>query len=160
MPLELTSDHEILTVLDFKPYRNSVERQAIQFLPEPEEPQKTQIQTPWGETLVCKCGDYIVNEMDEPADRWPVRQDIFEQSYFEVRPGFFVKRQVTYLIPLVEITKNPNAEVVVHTLEGPVTVRSGDFYLARGMNGEIWPYPKCKADDSLILVEEALEPAY
>lgn len=160
MIIELTSDLEMLSHLDFKPYRNSVERQAVQFLPQPEEPQKTYIQTPWDETLVCEYGDYIVNEKGEPADRWPVRRDIFEQSYYEVRPGFYVKRPLTYLVPLVEVTKNANQKVVVHTLEGPVTVRSGDFYLARGIKGEIWPYPKDKADSCLVMVEEVLLPSY
>jgi len=33
----------------------------------------------------------------------------------------------------------------VQTFEGPVTVRAGDFLLAKGVKGEIWPYPKEKA---------------
>ena len=154
MTVELTSNLEILKQLDFRPYRNSVERQAVQFLPGPNEPQRTNIQTPWGETLVCEYGDYIVNEKDAPSDRWPVKQDIFEKSYFEIRPGCFVKRPLTYLVPLVDVTDDPDTAVVVHTLEGPVTVRAGDFYLARGIQGEIWPYPKVKADNSLVLVKE------
>lgn len=157
MITELTSDLEMLDYLNFRPYRNSVERQAFQFLPGFNEPQKTNIQTPWGETLTCEYGDYIVNEMDESADRWPVKRDIFEESYLEIRPGCFVKRPLTHLVPLVDITQNPDVDVLVHTLEGPVTVRAGDFYLARGIQGEIWPYPKNKADTSLVLVK-VLEP--
>lgn len=153
MPLELTSDLEVIQQLDFKPYRNSVERQAVQFLPRENEPQRTHIQTPWGETLICKYGDYIVNEMNTPSDRWPVKREIFEKSYVQVRPGYFVKRPLTYLVPLVDITNNPDTEVTVQTLEGNVTVRAGDFYLARGIQGEIWPYPKNKADNSLMLVD-------
>jgi hypothetical protein len=153
MTIQITSDLEMLNHLEFKPYSKSVERQAFQFFPGSNEPQKTNIQTPWGETLTCEYGDYIVNEMDESADRWPVQQDIFENSYFEVRPGYFVKRPLTHLVPLVDITQDPDADVIVHTLEGAVTVRAGDFYLARGIQGEIWPYPKNKADTSLVLVE-------
>ena len=153
MTLEITSDLEWLNYLDFKPYRHSIEREAIQYLPGPADPQKTTIRTPWGESLVCEYGDYIVNELDDPMDKWPVRQDIFESSYVEIRPGYFIKRPVTYLVPLVDITRDPQTEVVIHTLEGPVIVRAGDFYLARGIEGEIWPYPKCKADATLILAE-------
>jgi hypothetical protein len=36
--------------------------------------------------------------------------------------------------------------VMVHTLEGVETVRAGDFFLAKGVHGEIWPYPKDKAE--------------
>jgi len=154
MTIEITSDLELLKYLDFKPYRNSIERAAVQFLPGPTEPQQIYIRTPWDETLICEVGDYIVNEIDEPSDRWPVKQEIFENSYLEVRPGYFVKRLLTLLVPLVDITHDPDAEVIVHTLEGSVTVRAGDFYLARGIAGEIWPYPKGKADASLVLFEE------
>jgi hypothetical protein len=35
--------------------------------------------------------------------------------------------------------------VTIHTLEGVDTVRAGDFFLAKGVKGEIWPYPKAKA---------------
>lgn len=152
MTLKLTSEDELVKQLPFKPYRNSVQRRARQFLPGPNEPQTTNIQTPWGETLVCEYGDYIVNERDTPNDRWPVKKEIFEQSYIEVLPGYFVKRPLTYLVPLVAVTGNPDEEVTVHTLEGVVTVRAGDFYLARGIKGEIWPYPKEKADSNLVPV--------
>lgn len=151
--LELTSDHELIQSVHFKPYRNLVLRQAQQFLPGPDEPQLKHVQTPWGETLVCKAGDYMVNEMTTPDDRWPVDQEIFERSYLEVRPGYYVKRPLTYLVPLVEVTQNEDEMVIVHTLEGAVTVRSGDFYLARGIQGEIWPYPKDKADTVLVSAE-------
>jgi hypothetical protein len=150
---ELTSNDEIIGKLPFKPYRNAVERRAVQFLPGADEPQVRHIQTPWGETLACKAGDYIVSELNAPGDRWPVDREIFEESYFEIRPGFFVKRPLTHLTPLVTVTNNPNQMVTVHTLEGAVTVRAGDFYLARGIKGEIWPYPKDKADSTLILAE-------
>ena len=158
MTLELTSDDEKIKRLHFKPFRNSMERRAVQFMPGPNEPQTTNIQTPWGETLVCKAGDFIVNEMTTPTDRWPVDREIFENSYIEVSPGLFVKRPLTYLVPLVDVTGDPEQMVTVHTLEGAVTVRSGDFYLARGLKGEIWPYPREKADNSLIPVDFLPEP--
>lgn len=148
--MEIRAGDDIIQHLRFKPYRNSIERRAVRFLPGPNEPQTTNIQTPWGETLLCKPGDYIVSEMDVPKDRWPVDREIFETSYLEVAPGSYVKRPLTYLVPLVEVTGDPYKQVVVHTMEGDVTVRAGDFYLARGIKGEIWPYPKDKADASLI----------
>lgn len=151
--MELTSDDEIIHQLKFKPYRNMVERRAVQFMPGPEEPQTTNIQTPWGETLTCQRGDYIVNEVDASNDRWPVEREIFEQSYLEVEPGYYVKRPLTYLAPLVDVTGDPNQMITIHTLEGAVTVRAGDFYLARGIKGEIWPYPKDKAETTLIQAE-------
>jgi hypothetical protein len=40
--------------------------------------------------------------------------------------------------------------VTVETMEGPVTVRAGDFYLAKGVQGEIWPYPKEKVENALV----------
>ncbi len=151
--MEIRAGDDILQNLPFKPYRNSIERRAVQFLPGPNEPQTTNIQTPWGETLLCKYGDYIVSEMNVPKDRWPVDREIFEASYLEIQAGSYVKRPLTYLAPLVDVTGDPNHQVVIHTLEGVVTVRAGDFYLARGIKGEIWPYPKDKADTSLIPVD-------
>lgn len=151
--LELTPDHELIPTLPFRPYRNAMLRQARQFLPGADEPQVKHVQTPWGETLVCKAGDYMVYEAEAPEDRWPVAREIFEKSYLEVRPGYYVKRPLTYLVPLEEITRNGDEMVIVHTLEGTVTVRSGDFYLARGIQGEIWPYPKEKADSVLVPAE-------
>lgn len=148
--LEIRAGDEIIQRLPFKPYRNSIERRAVQFLPGPNEPQTTNIQTPWGETLLCKYGDYIVSEMSAPKDRWPVDREIFEASYLEVGPGSYVKRPLTYLTPLAEVTGDPNQQVIIYTLEGRVTVRAGDFFLARGIQGEIWPYPKDKAETSLI----------
>ena len=59
------------------------------------------------------------------------------------------------LAPLVDATDgDPNVEVTVETLEGLVSVRAGDFYLARGVQGEIWPYPKEKIGTVMELVEE------
>ncbi len=151
--MEIRAGDDIIEHLPFKPYRNSIERRAMQFLPGPDEPQSTNIQTPWGETLLCKFGDYIVSEMNAPKDRWPVDREIFEASYLELEPGSYVKRPLTYLVPLTNITADPNQQVVIYTMEGRVTVRAGDFYLARGIQGEIWPYPKDKAETSLILAD-------
>jgi hypothetical protein len=82
-----------------------------------------------------------------------VAPDIFDQSYVIVRPGFCVKRAITRLVPLSDVTHgDEDLRVTVETLEGPETVRAGDFYLAMGVKGEIWPYPKEK-------VNEVMEPA-
>jgi hypothetical protein len=152
-PLELRSGDRVVQQLKFKPYRNVVERQALKFQPKDDEPQAIQVRTPWGEQLLCKKGDYIVNETDTPDDRWPVDESIFESSYESIRPGIYVKKALTYLFPLESVTRDKNLDVKVFTLEGPVTVRAGDFFLARGIRGEIWPYPKNKVDSTLREVE-------
>ena len=112
--------------------------------------------TPWGAELVVEKGDYIVNEIDNPDNRWPVQQDIFEMTYLEIRPGFYIKRATVQLIPLWDFTRDLEQLVRIHTLEGVVTVRSGDFYLARGAKGEIWPMPKDKVETSLERVKKEM----
>jgi hypothetical protein len=60
-------------------------------------------------------------------------------------PGICVKRAITLIVPLSEVTGgDENRMVTVQTLEGPETVRAGDFFLAKGVRGEIWPYLKEK----------------
>jgi hypothetical protein len=50
------------------------------------------------------------------------------------------------LVPLTDLTDGDEDQMVtIHTLEGVDTVRAGDFLLAKGVKGEIWPYPKEKA---------------
>jgi len=146
--VDITSKDPIIEKLNFKPYRNTVERRVERFLPEPGEPDRMEVATPWGEALTAKSGDYLVSEIDSPDDRWPVDSEIFEKSYEIIRPGYCVKRALTYLVPLTDVTNgDARRRVKVHTLEGPETVQAGEFYLARGVHGEIWPYPKNKVDD-------------
>ncbi len=54
------------------------------------------------------------------------------------------------------MTHNPDQKVIVHTLEGDLTVRSGDFYLARGVNGEIWPFPQEKVEQIMVPIDEKI----
>ena len=144
-PIELTSDDPLLDKLNFKPYRNILVRRVVSFSPAPNEPQTKQVKTPWGSMLTAKKGDMLVSEMDAPHDQWPVDGQIFDATYIVVGEGLCVKRAVTLLVPLAEAVKgNENQMVTVHTLEGPETVRAGDFYLAKGVRGEIWPYPNEK----------------
>ena len=144
--IELTALDPILEKLNFKAYKSTVERRFERFLPKPGEPDKMEIPTPWGESLDAKKGDYLVSEMDSPDDCWPVDAEVFENSYEIIRPGICIKKAVTQLVPLVEVTGGDADQMVtVYTLEGPETVRAGDFYLARGIYGEIWTYPKEKA---------------
>lgn len=152
----LKSDDPIIETLNFKPYRSTVERSVKHFLPSPKEPQDIEIKTPWGEYLTANAGDYLVSELNTPAsDRWPVEAVIFEETYTQTRPGYYVKSAVTMLVPLVDaVGGDPDVEVTVETLEGLVSVRAGDFYLARGVKGEIWPYPKGKVGKVLAPVEE------
>ncbi len=153
-PIDIRSQDHNLQKLKFKTYRYRQERKAVQFLPSPDEAQTMVILTPWGAELVAQKGDYIVNDLDSPENHWPVQKDIFETSYLETHPGFFIKRAVVHLYPLREFTKDPEQLVRVHTLEGVVTVRAGDFYLARGIKDEVWPMPKDKVEASLDLVDE------
>lgn len=152
----LKSGSPIIENLDFKPYRSVVERRVERFMPAPDEPQDIEIKTPWGEYLTANAGDYLVSELDTPAeDRWPVEASVFEKTYVETRPGYCVKSAKTMLVPLVDVTDgDPDAEVNVETLEGLVSVRAGDFFLARGVEGEIWPYPKGKVGTIMAPVEE------
>ena len=151
--IELTALHPILDKLNFKPYKSIVERHFDRFLPKPDEPDKKEIPTPWGESLTAKAGDYLVSELDSLNDRWPVDAEVFENSYEIVRPGVCVKKALTYLVPLVDVTDGDADQMVtVYTLEGPETVRAGDFYLARGIYDEIWTYPKDK-------VQSVMKPA-
>ncbi len=154
-PILITPRDPILERLDFKPYRSTVERHFERFAPAPGEPQQQEIDTPWGESLTATAGDYLVSEKDaSPKDQWPVTADIFEATYEIVRPGVCVKRALTYLVPMVALTGgDPEQKVSVESIEGVETVRAGDFYLARGIKGEIWAYPKDKVGSIMVPAE-------
>ncbi len=152
-PLLITSSDSILSELDFKPYRSTVERRVVPFLPGPHEPQTMEINTPWGTQLTARKGDFLVSEIATPNDYWSIDPVIFEESYVMIRPGYCVKKAVTLLVPLTDITRDPERLVTVVTLEGAETVRAGDFYLAKGIKGEVWPYPAEKIDNVMTPVE-------
>lgn len=152
-PLRLKPTDKILEQLPFKPYRSTVERRFERFLPAPGEPERMEVATPWGESLTAKPGDYLVSEIEAPEDIWPVDSEIFENTYLITRPGHCVKRAITLLVPLVEVTGDPDRLVTIQTMEGEETVRAGDFYLARGVKGEIWAYPKEKVGKVMVLAE-------
>lgn len=152
-PLNLRAEDNFLKHIPFKPYRYSTEREAIQFIPPNGAPKIIKIATPWGAELEVEVGDYIVNDVGSPDNRWPVKKDIFEETYMELRTGIYIKRALVYLYPLAELTKDPEQLVRVHTLEGVVTVRAGDFYLCKGVRGEIWPMPLDKVETTLIPVK-------
>jgi hypothetical protein len=149
-PIVITSDDSILRTLDFRPYRSKVERRVIPFLPGPGESQTLEVNTPWGAQLTAKYGDFLVSEVDKPNDFWPIDPGIFEESYVIIRPGYCVKKAITLLAPLTDITNDPDRQVTVISLEGPETVRAGDFYLAKGIKGEVWPYPKEKINEVML----------
>lgn len=151
-PLIITAQDPLIKTLHFKPFLNSEERRVVQFLPGPNEPQVIQVKTPWGAELAAKKGDYLVSDVGKPGDRWPVGKEIFEDTYIITRPGFCMKNAVTELVPMIDLTNgNPDQIVTVETLEGPETVRAGDFYLARGIKGEIWPYPAQRMTGTLMM---------
>lgn len=152
--LIITSNDSILETLTFKPYRNIVERRAVPFLPGPDEPQTMDIDTPWGVQITAKPGDFLVSEVDNPKDFWPIDPLVFEESYEITRPGFCIKKAITLLAPLTDLTGgDEDRQVTIETMEGAETVRAGDFYLAKGVKGELWPYPKEKIDDVMVPVE-------
>lgn len=150
----ITTDDSILESLHFKPYRNIVERRAVPYLPGPDEPQTMDIDTPWGVQITAKPGDFLVSEVDNPKDFWPIDPVVFEESYEVTRPGYCIKKAVTLLAPLTDLTGgDEDQQVTIETMEGAETVRAGDFYLAKGVKGELWPYPKEKIDDVMVPVE-------
>lgn len=151
--LVITSNDPTLQKLNFKPYRSTVERRVVPFFPRPGQPQSMEIKTPWGTELTAKKGDFLISEVETPDDYWPIDAVIFEESYAITRPGYCVKKAVTLLVPLTDVTGDPDQQVTVATLEGDVTVRAGDFYLAKGIKGEVWPYPKEKVADVMVPVE-------
>ncbi len=154
-PIVLTSQDAILSTLQFKPFRSVEERRVEHFLPDEDAPQTMEIVTPSGDVLTAQKGDYIVSEIDDPDNRWVVNAKIFEETYKIVRPGRGVKTAITYLVPLTDVTGgDEDQEVTISSLEGSETVRAGDWYLARGVKGEIWPYPKEKKEALLIEIEE------
>lgn len=143
--IELSSGDPFLEELKFKPYRIIEERRVKRFLPAPNEPQTMQVVTPWGGQLTASAGDYLISEIDSPDDCWPIDSRIFDESYEMTRPGFCIKRATIDLVPLVDVTNGDEDQmVIVHTLEGTEAARAGDFYLARGIKGELWCYPKEK----------------
>ena len=152
-PLVITSSDSVLEKLTFKPFRNKVERRVVPFFPAPNEAQTLEIDTPWGTHLTARKGDFLVSEIETPDDYWAIDPVIFEESYVIIRPGYCVKKAVTLLVPLTDITDDPDQKVTVVTLEGDETVRAGDFYLAKGIKGEIWPYPKEKVKDVMVPID-------
>ncbi len=116
----LKSDDAVIQRLNFKPYRSTVERRVERFLPAPDEAQTMQLETPWGETLTAKAGDYLVRELHSPPeDCWAVKADIFQETYIEPRPGYCLKRALTELVPLVDaVGGNPDIVVTSLTMGG------------------------------------------
>ena len=153
-PILLTSDSPILEKLKFKPYRNYVMRRVKPFLPPPNEPQTMELKTSWGATLIAKRGDLLLSELDSPNDMWPVDATIFDSTYLVIEPGYCIKSAITMLVPMTDLTNGDKEQlVIVETLEGPQTVRAGDFYLARGVQGEIWSFPNKKVQAIMKPVE-------
>jgi hypothetical protein len=143
----LLPDDLVLNSLSFKPYRSMVTRRVAPFVPEEDQAQTMEMSTPWGSKLVAKKGDLLVSELDKPDDIWPIDAHIFDETYIITSPGLCIKRAVTLLVPLTDVTDGDEDQMVtVPTLEGTITVRAGDFFLAKGVKGEIWPYPKEKAE--------------
>ncbi len=151
--LELSADDPLIQQLDFRLYRYTAKRRAKQFLPGSDQPQTVEVETSWGGVLTGKRGDYLVSEYDEPDEQWVVTKDIFETTYQEIEAGIYRKKATVELAPLTQITHDPDQEIIIHSQEGPLTVRAGDFYLARGDKGEIWPRPKENFESGLEPVE-------
>lgn len=151
--IEITADDPILGQINFRKYRYTTKRRAEEFLPDFDQPQTIEVETSWGGTLIGKRGDFLVSEWDEQEDKWVVEREIFQMTYREVEYGVYVKKATVDLVPLVEITSDPNQLVIVHSMDGPLEVQAGDFYLARGVKDEIWPVPKETVQNSMEPVE-------
>jgi hypothetical protein len=149
-PIHVKSSDPLLGTLKFKPYRNTLKRHVVRFMPASDEPQTREIITPWGGKLTASKGDFLVSELDKPEDAWPVQAEIFDQTYMIIAPDLCIKRAITMLAPLEDMVNGDADQLVcVHSLEGVETVRAGDFFLARGVKGEIWAYPREKAEENL-----------
>ncbi len=154
-PVLLTSDSPILAQLNFKPYRYITIRNVKPFLPKPDEPQIMEIKTPWGAILNVKSGDMLLSELNTPNEMWPVDAEIFDATYIITEPGYCMKAAVTLIVPMKEVTNGvEDALVTVETLEGSQTVRAGDFFLAKGVKGEILSLPNQKVATIMKPVEE------
>src|SRR5512133_1173976 len=112
-PLVITSADPLLSRVNFRPYRSKVERRVVPFLPAPDELQSLEITTPWGAQLTANKGDFLISEIATPNDFWPIDPVIFEESYIITRPGYCVKKAITLLAPLIEITGDPDRQVTV-----------------------------------------------
>lgn len=153
-PIVLTSESPILDTLNFKPYLNTAIRRVKPFLPSPNEPQTLDVKTPWGTILTAKKGDMLLSEKNKPQDVWPVDAEIFDKTYIIMQPGICMKRAVTMLVPMKAVANGDEDRlVIIESLEGPETVRAGDFYLAKGIKGEIWAYPNEKVEAIMKPVE-------
>ena len=151
-PIEIKSDDPILKKVKFKIYSYKDKRVARQFNPDPDEPQTQELKTSWGDTLTLKRGDYLVSDVNNPENAWPVEREVFERSHQETMPGtgLFKKISLVSLVPLTVFTEgNPDQLVTVYTLEGQETVPAGKYHLAKGIKGEIWPYPNEKIESNL-----------
>lgn len=150
----LTSDSPLMNTLNFKPYQNTSIRRVKQFLPAADEPQTLEVKTPWGATLTAKKGDMLISEIDKPEDMWPIDAEIFDKTYIQTESGICIKKADVMLVPLIEVTGGDGEQMVsIQTLEGLETVRAKDFYLAKGIRGEIWAYPNEKVKEKMRLVE-------
>lgn len=144
--IEITSDDPRINQLHFTPHRSTDQRHVVRFLPGDNEPQTREIVTSWGGKLTIKKGDLLVSNMEDPQDAWPVEAEIFAKTYTMTGPDTCIKSAVNMLAPLTDLTEGDEDQMVsVRSLEGVVTVRAGDFYLARGVHGEIWAFPRHKA---------------
>jgi len=152
-PLELRASDPIIKTLPFKTYRYINKRRAEQFLPDDDQPQTVRVKTGWGGVLTGKRGDYLVSEVDDPEEQWVVEEEIFSASYQEVEVGIFIKNATVDLVPLTGVSGDPEREVIVYSLEGPLKVRAGDFYLGLGIMDEIWPVPNDHVRNNLEPVE-------
>lgn len=155
-PLEIKADDPLIKQIKFKTYRYTTRREANQLLPDSDETQSKVIKTPWDGELTARSGDYLVHEQDDPDDQWVVEKDIFEDTYETVEPGTYVKKATVELVPLTQIAPDPDQEVKIYSLEGVLTVRAGDYYLAKGSQEELWPIPREKVEQSMEPVDEGV----
>ena len=155
--LELRHNDPVIQQLEFDKYRSKVCRAITQFLPKDGEAQTCTVNAPWG-TEEVRAGDYIGSEIGNSTHSWRIEKGAFESSYEWVEPGIARKSAVIELIPLVNLTHNPDAMVKIYTCipgeeakdaDKHCIERAGEVFLARGVKGELYRYPIAKAEKEL-----------
>jgi len=147
--VEIRADDPVIQKVNFKTYRYTTRREADQFCPDPDESQTKVVKTPWDDELTAHSGDYLVHEQGQPEDQWVVEKDIFEDTYENIEQGTYVKKSTVELAPLTALTQDPDQEVKIHSREGVLTVRAGDYFLAKGSQEEIWPISNDKVEQNM-----------
>lgn len=84
----------------------------------------------WGTLTATPGEDWVI--IQDSGEEYPIKRDIFAQTYEEVAPGRFRKTARTRLVQVPE-----GATAMLATKEGELAVRHPD-YVAIGVEGEVY----------------------